>query len=206
MGTGLPSFYIADLGHMNFTLGLSGWTTNDWSRAGNFDLMAPRFQSDGLTQQKVLLGLKNDWQSSTDKLSAKLHLDSKEIHGSLSALIQSGKVIYDINKSVYRYRPLRKDALPIETLRYANDREARANKLLKGSINVKVTTRGEHCIYEGNVTDENKTEQTRIVIDKDERMISGRCTCDFYRQNEMRKGPCEHMLAIRLKNNLKRNY
>jgi hypothetical protein len=32
LGQGLPSFYVADLGHMSFTLGLSGWTANDWSR------------------------------------------------------------------------------------------------------------------------------------------------------------------------------
>jgi len=38
----MPSFYLADLGDMTFTLGLSGWTTNDWSSAGNFDLLAPR--------------------------------------------------------------------------------------------------------------------------------------------------------------------
>ena len=42
LGTGMPSFYIADLGDMSFTLGLSGWTANDWSSSGNFDLMAPR--------------------------------------------------------------------------------------------------------------------------------------------------------------------
>src|SRR5690606_248819 len=39
MGTGLPSFYIADLGALSFTLGLSGWTRNDWAAAGNFDLL-----------------------------------------------------------------------------------------------------------------------------------------------------------------------
>ncbi|HET9533272.1 MAG TPA: SWIM zinc finger family protein, partial [Blastocatellia bacterium] len=33
LGSGLPSFYVADLGDMSFTLGLSGWTANDWSRA-----------------------------------------------------------------------------------------------------------------------------------------------------------------------------
>ena len=41
LGTGMPSFYVADLGDMSFTLGLSGWTANDWAQAGNFDLMAP---------------------------------------------------------------------------------------------------------------------------------------------------------------------
>ena len=41
LGSGMPSFYVADLGNMSFTLGLSGWTTNDWSASGNFDLLAP---------------------------------------------------------------------------------------------------------------------------------------------------------------------
>ncbi|WP_315814361.1 hypothetical protein [Paraflavitalea speifideaquila] len=62
LGTGLPAFYIADLGDMNFTLGLSGWTNNDWSHAGNFDLLAPRLTVDDITKQQVFGALqKNGW-------------------------------------------------------------------------------------------------------------------------------------------------
>ena len=32
---------------------------------------------------------------------------------------------------------------------------------------------------------------------KDERLLEARCTCNFYQQNRLRKGPCEHMLAVR---------
>jgi hypothetical protein len=46
---------------MNFTLGLSGWTANDWSRAGNFDLMAPRATVEDNIKQKVFAGLKKVW-------------------------------------------------------------------------------------------------------------------------------------------------
>jgi hypothetical protein len=53
LGSGLPSFYVADLGDLSFTLGLSGWTANDWARAGNFDLMAPRAEVDELTKRCV---------------------------------------------------------------------------------------------------------------------------------------------------------
>ncbi|HEY9702433.1 MAG TPA: hypothetical protein V6C58_08305, partial [Allocoleopsis sp.] len=49
LGTGMPSFYVADLGDMSFTLGLSGWTANDWSTSGNFDLLAPRGDVDQFT-------------------------------------------------------------------------------------------------------------------------------------------------------------
>jgi len=39
LGSGMPSFWEADLGMMRFTLGLSGWSANDWSSSSNFDLM-----------------------------------------------------------------------------------------------------------------------------------------------------------------------
>ncbi len=37
-----------------------------------------------------------------------------------------------------------------------------------------------------------------LIIDKDERAVSGKCGCNFYQQNKMMQGPCEHMLALRL--------
>ena len=33
LGNGLPSFWVVQMGNMRLTLGLSGWTTNDWTRA-----------------------------------------------------------------------------------------------------------------------------------------------------------------------------
>ena len=41
LGTGLPSFWVAHMGEMQLTLGLSGWTTNDWTRGSALDLLAP---------------------------------------------------------------------------------------------------------------------------------------------------------------------
>ena len=41
LGTGLPSFWVADMGDMQLTLGLSGWTANDWTRGSALDLLAP---------------------------------------------------------------------------------------------------------------------------------------------------------------------
>ena len=35
-------------------------------------------------------------------------------------------------------------------------------------------------------------------IDADERMIRAECTCNFYSQNKLHKGPCEHILATRM--------
>ena len=41
LGTGLPSFWVAQMGEMRLTLGLSGWTVNDWTRSAALDLLAP---------------------------------------------------------------------------------------------------------------------------------------------------------------------
>jgi hypothetical protein len=111
LGNGLPSFYIADLGDMSFTLGLSGWTTNDWSRAGNFDLMAPRSHVDLLTQEKVFNSLKETWFGTATELSRKLNLDTATISASLTSYTQAGRVIYDLNSGLYRVRELTQEPL-----------------------------------------------------------------------------------------------
>jgi predicted nucleic acid-binding Zn finger protein len=50
----------------------------------------------------------------------------------------------------------------------------------------------------GSVTDKGKLYQPELVIDKDERAVGGKCSCNFYSQNKMMQGPCEHMLALRI--------
>src|SRR5690606_18431737 len=99
--SGLPSFYIADLCDLNVPLGLSGWTVNDWSRLGNFDLLAPRAEVDSMTMQKVYSGLRSEWVDDADTLARRLHLDKSVVLGSLSAFTQAGRVIYDINQNKY---------------------------------------------------------------------------------------------------------
>lgn len=199
LGSGLPSFYIADLGDMNFTLGLSGWTVNDWSRVGNFDLLAPRTQVDAMTMQKIFLGLRETWVEKGDTLAKRLNLDRSVVLGALSAFAQAGKVIYDINAKAYRVRELSREALPMEELRFANPREASATRLVQsGAVKVTAATRDGKNVLTGSVTGNNKVYNAELVIDRDERVVSGKCTCNFYTQNKLMQGPCEHMIALRI--------
>ena len=34
--------------------------------------------------------------------------------------------------------------------------------------------------------------------DGDDRLVKGDCTCNFHQQNQLRQGPCEHILALRM--------
>jgi hypothetical protein len=200
LGTGLPSFYIADLYDMSFTLGLSGWTANDWSTAGNFDLMAPRADVDEVTKRRVFEGLKEHWVDNPNVLADKLNLDRSVVLGALSAYTQAGRAIYDLNKNVYRIRELSRDPLPMDRLRFANPREESATRfLIQKAVNitsVDANTDGIKQLH-GTVKEKDKEFKVSLTIDKDERMLQATCWCNWHRQNKLFKGPCEHILALR---------
>ncbi|TDG36967.1 SWIM zinc finger family protein [Pedobacter changchengzhani] len=200
LGSGLPSFFMADLGDMTFTLGLSGWTTNDWSRAGNFDLMAPRGNVDLLTKQKIFNSLKETWFASADDLAKKLGLSTSVIGSSLTSYTQAGRVIYDLKKGVYRLRELSQEPLDFATLRFSSEQEKIATAYLQED-RVKITTLIKNDVLEikGKVKGKSETFTTLALIDKDQRLIDGFCDCAFFQANKMKKGPCEHILATRMK-------
>lgn len=199
LGTGLPSFYVADLGDMTFTLGLSGWSANDWSRVGNFDLMAPRAEVDGFTAQNIYNSLKENWFEKPESLAKRLNTDTKTIMGALGTFTQAGKTIYDLQQGVYRIRELSREPLPIHKLRFDNPREESANLLVK---NKQVKSKSEKIEagvkITGTIKQENREYTPLLIIDKDERIAEGSCNCDFYIHNKLYKGPCEHIIALRI--------
>jgi hypothetical protein len=202
LGSGLPSFYIADLGDMSFTLGLSGWTANDWSRAGNFDLMAPRATVDDFTKREVFDALKERWLESPDRLASRLNIDRRTVLGALGAYTQAGRAIYDLNKRVYRVRELSREPLPVDRLRFASPREARAASFIEqGAVKIESTGYDAACLLnvQGSVSDKEKVFKPMLAIDKDERMVSASCGCNWHKQNKLYQGPCEHILALRMK-------
>lgn len=200
LGTGMPSFYIANLGDMTFTLGLSGWTANDWTRAGQFDLLAPRRAVDGLTQERVFAKLKETWRAPAGDLARDLGLDLDVVLGALTAYTQAGRAIYDLDHQVYRVRELSREPLPMSKLRFSSEREEHARKLVdENAVKVKVDAANrERTVLKGQVKTGKQTQTPELIIDYDERLTSGTCSCNFYKQNKMFKGPCECMLATRM--------
>lgn len=201
LGSGMPSFYVADLGDLSFTLGLSGWTANDWSTAGNFDLMAPRTEVDEFTRRRVFEALKETWRETPDALASRLGMDRATVLGALGAYTQAGRAIWDLNKNVYRARELSREPLPMEKLRFSNEREEKATRFLEARA---VTVEGRPSNVDGSlelrgsVKDGSKVHKPALRLDGDQRMVFGECTCNFFQQNKLFKGPCEHLLALRL--------
>lgn len=199
LGSGLPSFFQADLGDLTFTLGLSGWTANDWSRVSNFDLMAPRAEVDSTSVDRVHRELKKVWLASANDLGRNLQLDRSTILGALSILSQAGRVIYDMKHAMYRLRELSKDPLPMSKLRFSNEREEKADNFVNANLVSCHHTEENHgyLSLSGTVMDNGRELPTRLILDVDQRLVEGNCECHFYISNKLRKGPCEHMLALR---------
>lgn len=206
-GSGLPSFYVADLGDMQFTLGLSGWTANDWSRAGQFDLMAPRANVEDATKLRVYSELQQMWMGKPEEISARTGVSVPEVLATLGIYTQAGKVIYDLHTGYYRLRELSRDPLPLDKLRFSNPKEESATRLMKDG---KITFSAQQVPsvglqIAGQITAERRTYHPVIVIDGDERLSTGHCDCYDYITNKLYKGPCEHMLALRMTHEKNKN-
>lgn len=195
LGSGMPSFYIADLGDMQFTLGLSGWTKNNWSSQGNFDLMAPRTAVDSYTTKLVFGALKREWIAEPRALARSLGLQPKVVSSALGMWTQAGRAMFDLSKQVYRARELSREPVPMERLRLLNpDEQAARGLVASGQVHIRA---GES---KGRITLRSRIqgERAELVIDDEGRMLAAQCTCSKYVRDRLYKGPCVHLLAIRI--------
>ncbi|HSN32550.1 MAG TPA: SWIM zinc finger family protein, partial [Ideonella sp.] len=71
LGSGLPSFYVLRAGPVTFTLGLSGFTSANWSQAVGFDQLLPRDRNEeaAAVLSAVLKKLGEVWVASADELA-----------------------------------------------------------------------------------------------------------------------------------------
>ena len=199
LGTGLPSFAVVDYGGLRFTLGLSGWTSNDWSRAGQFDLLAPRHPVDDLSAAAVFDALKARHSATVATLADATGLASSLVATALTAYTQAGRVMYDLDKGVFRLRELARDPLPVDALRFSSEQEEKADRFIAANL-VSIRDVGErdgNRIISGQVLDDAKPYEPWIALDPDERLVKAECGCYFYGHNKLMRGPCEHMLALR---------
>lgn len=201
MGSGLPSFWVANLPDMQLTLGLSGWTANDWSRSGQFDLLAPRGQVDSDSKARVFAALGQRWRASSDELAQDTGLERALVESVLTLYTQAGRVIYDLSQGVYLLRELSREPLPLASLRFASAQEEKAAQLVAlrciSAKNRSAAADGSVRL-EGRAKDDSSQYQVWIRLDSDARMVEARCDCSFYQRNKLHQGPCEHMLALRL--------
>jgi predicted nucleic acid-binding Zn finger protein len=205
LGRGLPHFYTCSCGPYQFTLVLSGWTKNDWSRDSAFDLLAQRSIPDASRVARVYAYLREHLAAPQADIAANMGWPGQEVEAALFSLCRGGRVMFDPTTRQYRLRELFAEPIDADTLFAPDPRIAIAQKLYEdGRVTLRhITlpapeeTRRRETRATATVNDAEAYEVT-VSVDDTGRVRFGRCTCPFFADNLMSRGPCEHILAARV--------
>jgi len=203
LGRGLPHYYICHCGPFQFTLALSGWTKNDWSKDSALDALAPRGTPDVKLVARVYAYLGERLLARRDEVAADMGIERSEAESALFALCRAGRAMYDPTTRQYRNRDLFAESLDIAALFAPNPRAVAAQRLVDaGKVALgEITpperrddnrreTRAEARVTDGQVYD------VLVSVDSTGRLRFGRCECPYFQNNLLSRGPCEHLLAV----------
>ena len=215
-GPGLPAVYVVDLGDATFSLALSGWTDAGWAGISTFDLLAadddPRAPGEARPEERQARAREIDAlvaaaaTPSTDvQLAEALGRTRSETRRTVLAALSQLRVGHDLATGQIFARPLTAVPVPVDQLRFRDAREAAAHRLLAEPAAVTLTKVADQGVegraIEGQVVDAkaHRTFYPQFVIDREGRTASASCTCSAFRRAGIKEGPCEHMIALRVK-------
>ena len=199
LGSGMPSFWVIEMGDVTVTLGLSGWTANDWSAAGRFDLLQARHDVSEASKLAVAQALQSTWLATPAELAVRTGLPQADVDAAMTLWVQAGRAIFDLPTGRYAWRELSREPLPLERLRFASPEEEAALALVhaRGVRVGGIRQEASRLLVEGTVKEGGRAFTPRLTLNADQQLQDGHCGCNFYSQNKLRRGPCAHMLALR---------
>jgi hypothetical protein len=195
LGTGLPSFWVARMGDMQLTLGLSGWTTNDWTRGSALDLLAPPATITTQLLESIAQTLQERRSMTLEQLCSHTGSSAPAVNAALRRLAFAGQVIHDLPNRVYRFRQVMPMPLGEAQLGPENAELNAARQLLlqpKSRLE-SVTSVERKVLLTGNI----ESKPVELLVDLDGRIRRGKCVCGHYHKFGLRNGPCRHMIALR---------
>lgn len=136
--------------------------------------------------QKILLDLKFESHIDEGQIIKKWGLSKKETDLSLALLCVDGKLGYDVQGGFYYHRELPEDS---DRLWKDNPRLNSAKKLMDNLEQVDFDTWVVHS------TDADY----RVVYHDVEGLDKAKCSCTWYLNYQNKRGPCKHILAVKLK-------
>ena len=195
LGAGLPSFWIADLGGMQLTLGLSGWTTNDWTRGSALDLLAPPASPSGELIARVAQYLREKRAAAFADIDLCCGGQPAQTAAALNQLAHTGQLIHDLPNAIYRWRQIMPQALGEAELGPENPELAASKGILlhkKAKIDSRTAAAGGFL-----VTGAAEGKPVELFLNADGLIKRGKCVCSHHFKFGLRAGPCRHLLALR---------
>lgn len=199
LGSGMPSFWTIENDGIELTVGLSGWSTNDWASKAKFSSFIPVANID---EEKLSAGLElliKQGAITTAEFAKELGVSAPDASALLQKLCLQGKAMFDPNRSLYRWR----DLFPTLDIYQESEssREERFGIELAMQKKVKKTSdevKAEIRYLAAAVEDKKGTFSPLLELDLDNRPKYAQCNCSFYNYNKLRQGPCRHMVALSL--------
>lgn len=178
-----PSAWEVELPDARFVLHLSAAPTQ--GLAGDGSVLAALAASDAAADSEVV-GARLDHQTRLDAhdLAADLRLDVERVRSALTWLAVSGRLGYDVSASAYFHRDLPYDPGMV----------SRLNPRLRGAEDL-VTRGGVHLLDDGRADVRGSTRLHRVRTRADG---AESCTCEWSTSHGVGRGPCKHILAVRL--------
>lgn len=201
LGNGLPSFWSVRMGAMRMILGLSGWTTNDWTGGSALGQLAPPAEISDVVLNSIAEAFHESPSQSFDQVCLHSHHSAPTVAAGLNRLALLGQVIHDLPEHVYRWRQVMPAPLTAEQLG-SGDKETTAGEALlktaKFQINRDELSPSGMRIVAAKIGASGSSERTvELVLDGDSRIVRGKCACSHHFKNGLRKGPCRHLQALR---------
>jgi hypothetical protein len=145
------------------------------------------------------------WVASAAEIAAATQIPPAEVTTALQVGCQQGMFMFDVAREAYRFRPLTGAVIDPARFEFRNDRERVAHDLCAGKGGqVKIATEnrihGEGLELTGKVAvlADKREYRPALLVDDEGRVRKAECTCAFFRKHQLKEGPCEHLVALRL--------
>ena len=200
LGSGMPSFWTVVKDGVELTVGLSGWSSNDWASKAKFSSFIPTANVKTELLDSALAVLVKSGQVTTASLSAELSITVPEASVILQKLCLKGKAMFDPSRAVYRWR----DLFPTFDSYESDEKESLESRkglelFQKGSVTVVSDDVKDQIRYlVGEASIDGATYKPLLELDADNRPKFAQCNCSHYNYHKLRQGPCRHMIALSL--------
>jgi hypothetical protein len=196
LGTGLPSYWVAKVGPMRLTLGLSGWTANDWTGGSALDQLMPPAEPSHEVLGDIAATFKARPAQTFEQIRQQTGAAAPFVAAGLNRLALLGQVIHDLPNAVYRWRQVMPVALSLEQIGPENPENVAAREFVE-QRKVKVTqdekTPTGLRVLAGTVAG----QPVELLLNGDGLMMRGKCQCSHHYKGGLRRGPCRHLQALR---------
>ena len=196
LGTGLPSFWVAKMGEMRLTVGISGWTTNDWTRGSALDNLLPASFPPAELINRIAQFVRGKQSATFDEIRSQMVTSPAECAAALNHLARTGQLIHDLDARRFRWRQVMARPLGEADIGPENEEMAQARGLVARG-KVKLTSRQDDPSGKRLLVGNADGKPVELLLDADGVIKRGKCLCGHHRKAGLRMGPCRHLLALR---------